>query len=153
MDKYSYSAKTIRDGRKKTALHLSRLDLPHSLTTPHEANEDAIAHEIIHLLYALAHFALIVLASLFPRACDLLALFLGDVVVVKIRILDPRREHALEVCEQIVKCDANLIRGPDFDEPRQARVKQFHVWRWRLRGKASEVIPRNLTLQFAEQYP
>lgn len=76
-----------RLGEENTALHLSRLDLPHPITTPHEANEDAIAHEIIHLLYALAHFAL-VLTSLFPRARDLLTFLLRDLAVVKVRIFD-----------------------------------------------------------------
>jgi hypothetical protein len=141
-----------RLGEKNTALHLSRLDLPHPITAPHEANEDAIAHEIVHLLYALAHIAL-VLTTLFPRARDLLAFILGNLAVVKIRIFDARQQHALDVREQIVKRDANLVRGPDFDVPRQSYMKQFHVGRWRLRGKASEVIARNRTLQFAEHHP
>ena len=147
--------KKIVDMEKNiTALHLSRLDLPHPITAPHKANEDAIAQEIIHLLYALAHFALIVVrTSLSPRARNLLALLLGDLDVVKIRFLDARREHALDVRKQVVKRDADLIRGPDFDVPRQARVKQFHVRRWRLRGEAREVMARNLTHQFAEQHP
>ena len=86
MDKYRYSAKKMGTWRQK--LHLSRLDLPHAFTRPHEANKRAIAHEIVHLLYALAHSALIVLAPLFPRACDLFALLLSDLVIVEIRILD-----------------------------------------------------------------
>jgi hypothetical protein len=141
------------DCEVEVALHLSRLDLPHPFTRPHEANKGAIAHEIVDLLYALAHFALIVLTPLFPRACDLLALLLGDIVIVEIRILDPRREYFLELREQVVKRNADLVRGPDFDIPREAIVKQFHVRRRRLRGKAGEVITRNLTLQFAEQDP
>ncbi len=153
MDKYSYSAKKRKKKSGLVPSLLSRLELPHPFATPHEANKDAIAHEIVHLLYALAHFALIVLTPLFPRACDLLALLLGDLVIVKIRILDARREHSLELRQQIVERDADLIRGPDFDVPRQAVVEQFHVRRRRLRGKASEVITCNLTLQITEQDP
>ena len=77
----------------------------------------------------------------------------GDLVIVEIRILNARREHVLHLGEQIVKRNADLVRGPDFDKPRKAIVEQFHVRRRRLRGKAREVITRNWTLQFAEHDP
>jgi len=135
------------------SLHLFRLDLPHPITTPHEAHEDAIPHEIVHLLYALVHLALVVLTPFLPRPRDLLALILSELAIVKIRILDPRKKHALYVHQQIVEGHADAVIGPDFDEPWQARVKELHVWRRRLRGKAREVVARDLPLQFAEQDP
>src|SRR6266702_508885 len=79
------------------SLHLSRLYLPHSVTPTRESDKDAIAHEIVNLLHSLVHRTLVILTSFLPCPRDLLALLLRELIVVKVRIHDARREHAMDM--------------------------------------------------------
>ena len=104
--------------KKFFSLHFSRLHLPHTVTSTRKSDKDTIAHEIVHFLHALAHCTLIILTSFLPRAGYLLALLLRKFIVIKVRILDARREHALNMRKQVVKRHAYTVRRRHLDIPR-----------------------------------
>ena len=90
-------------------LHLSRLYLPHSITPTRQSDKHTIAHQIVHFLDSLAHRTLIILTPFLPRTRDLLTLLLCKFVVIKVRILDARRENVLDMHKQIVKRHSNPV--------------------------------------------
>ena len=100
------------------SLHLSRLHLPHTAMSTRKCDNDTTALEIVHFLYALAYRTLIILTEFFPRPRDLLAL-LRKFMVIEVRILDARREYALDIHIQVVKRRADNVRtGRHLDVPR-----------------------------------